>query len=350
MIWPFKKKPPETRASDTGYTASLMAARQALITGREGVAELTSAAQSCVSLWEGGMSIADVNGTDLLTPPVLALVARSLALRGEFCALIREDGLAIAHEWDLATRDGKPTAYRLSIADVNGGYTVTALAGEVIHFVTGTSTTTPYVGTPPLRRAALSAGLLNEIEAALCDIYQTAPIGTSIVSIPEAQVDDLDKMRRDFRGRRGSVLLIEGVSQASAAGAYPDLHKAPQDLTPSLQRLEVSDALKGARHAIESVFGVLPALSNPAATGPVVREAQRHLAQWTLTPLAKLIAFEMSRKLENVVSLDVMRPLQAFDSGGRARTVSALVQAMAQAKEAGVDVERTLQLVGWSDG
>ncbi|WP_299686389.1 phage portal protein [uncultured Tateyamaria sp.] len=347
MIWPFKRKPVENRASATGYTASLMAARAALITGREGIGELTSAAQSCVSLWEGGLSLADVNGTDLLTPPMLALVARSLALRGEFLALIREDGLVACHEWDVSTRNGRPVAYRASVADTGGGYTVTALAPEVIHVVTGAQTTTPYVGTPPLRRAALSAGLANAVESALSDVYQTAPIGSQIVPMPEAQVDDLTALREGFKGRRGSVLVVEGVAQATAAGAYPDLFKQATDLTPNLQRLESSQAIKEARNAIESVFGVLPALQNPAATGPVVREAQRHLGQWTLQPLAKLVAHECSAKLESPVTLDVMRPLQAYDSGGRARTVTALVQAMAAAKESGVDVERAFDLVDW---
>ncbi|WP_415402790.1 hypothetical protein [Tateyamaria sp. SN3-11] len=347
MIWPFKRKTPETRASNTGYTASLMAARAALITGREGVAELTSAAQSCVSLWEGGLSLADVDGTDILTPPMLALIGRSLALRGEFVALMREDGLAIAHEWDVSTRNGKPTAYRLSVADTGGGRSVTALATEVLHFVTGATTTTPYVGTAPLKRAALSSGLLNAVESALSDVYQTAPIGTQIVPMPEAQVDDLDALREGFKGRRGSVLVVEGVAQATAAGAYPDMHKMPADLTPNMARLESGDALRDARNAIESAFGVLPALQNRAATGPVVREAQRHLGQWTLQPLCKVIAHECSIKLESPVSIGIMRSLQAFDSGGRARTVTALVQAMAQAKESGVDIEQALRLVDW---
>jgi hypothetical protein len=41
------------------------------------------------------------------------------------------------------------------------------------------------------------------------------------------------------------------------------------------------------------------------------------------------------------------QPLQAFDAGGRARTVTALVQAFA--KESGVDVEKALGLVNWDE-
>jgi hypothetical protein len=47
-----------------------------------------------------------------------------------------------------------------------------------------------------------------------------------------------------------------------------------------------------------------------------VREAQRHLAPWALQPVAALTGQEASDKLGGPVSLDVMRPLQAFDAGG----------------------------------
>jgi hypothetical protein len=43
-----------------------------------------------------------------------------------------------------------------------------------------------------------------------------------------------------------------------------------------------------------------------------------------------------------------MRPLQAFDAGGRARAASTVVMALAQAKEAGVDPELAMHLVDWN--
>src|SRR5699024_9657316 len=98
-----------------------------------------------------------------------------------------------------------------------------------------------------------------------------------------------------------------------------------------------------------AAFGVLPALVNPAVTGPAVREAQRHLAQWTLEPVARLIAEEASQKLGTEVSLDVMRPLQAFDAGGRARAMAGITPALAQAKEAGIGPGRAFELVDWRE-
>jgi hypothetical protein len=60
-----------------------------------------------------------------------------------------------------------------------------------------------------------------------------------------------------------------------------------------------------------------------------------------------MIGQEASEKLGSPVKLDVMRPLQAFDAGGRARALGAIVQTLAMAKEAGVDPAQAMQLVDW---
>lgn len=99
----FRRKSVETRSSG-GYTGLIMAARQAHIVGASGLGELTAAVQSCVTLWESGLALADVKGTDLLTRRAMALTARSLALRGEAVFLIA-DRLIPASDWDVTTRN-----------------------------------------------------------------------------------------------------------------------------------------------------------------------------------------------------------------------------------------------------
>ena len=64
-MWPFKKKEIETRSSGQGYTAAIMSARESWISGQSGIGELTGTVQSCVSLWENGLSISAVSGTDM---------------------------------------------------------------------------------------------------------------------------------------------------------------------------------------------------------------------------------------------------------------------------------------------
>ena len=56
---------------------------------------------------------------------------------------------------------------------------------------------------------------------------------------------------------------------------------------------------------------------------------------------------EKVAKLVQPVTLDTMRPLQAFDAGGRARAFSGIVKAHVDAKAAGVDPGPVLKLMNW---
>lgn len=347
----FRRKPVETRAVQPGYTAALMAAREAWIAGGSGLAELTSAVQASVSLWESGLALADVTGTDLLDRRSMVICARALALRGECLFLIR-DRLIPATDWDLSTRYGQPRAYRIGLPEVGGGRSETVLAPEVLHFRIGCDAVTPWAGSAPLARAKLSASLLDEITMALRDVFRDAPIGSQIIPVPEGSAEDMDLMRRSFRGNRGASLVIEGTAQATAAGMNPNIGKSPDQLSPDLSRTLADALLAQAKGEIYNVFGILPGLTNPATTGPLVREAQRHLAQLVLQPIVNLMAEEATEKLGAPVAIDVVRPMQAYDHGGKARAVATMLQAMAQAKEADLDpatVKDALQFIDWAD-
>ncbi len=341
----------ERRSSGAGYTAAVMAARDGFITGRGGIAELTATVQSCVSLWEGAFALADVTGAAMLDRRAMALTARALALRGEAVFLIR-DRLIPFSDWDLSTRDGIPRAYRGQVSEAGGGRAETALAAEVLHFRIASDTVTPWSGRSPLARVPLSASLLGEVETALRDVYRDAPLGSQIVPVPEGSSDDMAALRQAFKGKRGSSLVIEGVAQATAAGMNPNLGQKPDQLSPDLSKSMTAETLGAAREAILTAFGVLPALANRAATGPVIREAQRHLAQLVLQPIAQLVAEEASQKLGAKVLIDVVRPMQAFDAGGKARALATMIGALAQAKEAGIDsptLQDALSFIDWAE-
>jgi len=349
----FRRKPApvETRSAQPGYTAALMAAREAWISGGSGLAELTAAVQASVSLWEGGLSLADVQGTDLLDRRTMAICGRSLALRGECLFLIR-DRLIPCTDWDLSTRYGQPRAYRVGLPEIGGGRNETVLAPEVLHFRIGVDAVTPWAGSAPMARAKLSASLLDEITHALRDVFRDAPIGSQIIPVPEGSAEDMDAMRRSFRGNRGASLVIEGTAQATAAGMNPNIGQSPDQLSPQLDKTLADKLLTEAKGEVYSVFGILPGLTNPATTGPLVREAQRHLAQLVLQPIANLMAEEATEKLGGTVTLDVVRPMQAFDHGGKARALGAMLQAMAAAKEAGLDdatVKDAQAFIDWAE-
>lgn len=352
--WLFGRKDRnERRASASGFTAEIIAARESYISGRRGIAELTATAQSCISLWEGCFALADVSGTDMLDRRSLALLARSVALRGEAMFLIRDDALVPCSDWDLSTRNGVPRAYRVSISEAGGGTTQTALAAEVLHLRIGSDPAAPWLGSAPLKRASLTASMLNAVESALAEVFENAPIGSAIVPFPESPETDMETLGRGFRGKRGRIMLRESVAVTAAGGPAPAADWRPQSVSPDLERAMTTESLAAAREAIACAFGVLPALFASSAQGPLVREAQRHLASWTLQPIAMLLAEEASEKLSATVEIDVLRPVQAFDVGGRARALATIVQALSQAKEAGLapgDLNAALTLVNWGDG
>ncbi|MFC0158884.1 hypothetical protein CDZ97_26560 [Mameliella alba] len=347
-----KLRPIEARSSGSGYTAQVIAARESYISGRSGVAELTATVQSCISLWEGGLAMADVSGTDMLPRQTMAMIARSVALTGEAVFLISDLGLVPATDWDVTTRDGKPRAYRLSIPDAGGARTVTALAAEVLHLRIGADHVTPWIGTAPLRRSTLTGGLLHAVESALSETFENAPMGSIIAHLPDTGAEDMATMRGAFRGRRGSTLVMEGVAQATAAGMNPTIGQKPDQLSPDLSKSMTAETLAAAREGILAAYGVLPAMLNRSATGPVVREAQRQLAIWTLQPIAALLADEARAKLGAPVEIDTIRPLQAFDAGGRARAVQGIIKAIAEAQEAGISADAVagaMRMVDWKE-
>ncbi|MGO4643233.1 phage portal protein [Mesorhizobium sp. 2RAF45] len=334
-MWPFKRKI-EKRSSASGFTAEIIAARESYISGRGGIAELTATSQSCISLWENGFGLATVQGTNILNRRTMAMLGRSLALRGEALFLIR-DGLVPCSDWDLRTRNGRPSAYRVSVSEAGGGTTQTALAGEVLHLRIGADPAAPWLGTAPLRRSSLTASLLQAVESSLAEVFENAPLGSQVVPMPEQPETDNTSLARSFRGQRGRVLLRESVNVGAAGGPAPAVDWRPSSLSPDMSNSMTAETLSAARNAIAGAFGVLPALFDSAAQGPLVREAQRHLCQWTLQPIAEALAEEATEKLGATVSIDVMTPLQAFDAGGSARAFTTLIQGLAQAKEAGLD-------------
>jgi phage portal protein BeeE len=202
----------------------------------------------------------------------------------------------------------------------------------VVHVRINADSAAPWLGVSPLRTASLSAGMLHAVESALSETWETMPFGSMIVPMPENPDVDNTALGQSFRGQRGRVLLRESVAVTAAGAVAPQSDWRPSDVTPSLEKALPIEALTAARESIALAYGVLPGLLNGATTGPMVREAQRHLAAWVLSPISKLVAEECSAKLGGEIAIDVVRPLQAMDVGGRARALLAVTQALGAVK------------------
>jgi phage portal protein BeeE len=267
---------------------------------------------------------------------VLASIGRQLATEGNSVWYIAPDGLLPVSSYSVATTDaGKPRAYYIAIPGIDGGTQSMALADEVLHIRIGADSRLPWQGVAPLRRAQISAGLLRATEAALAEVFRDAPIGSKVLGMPETSAGANSKLAASFTGKHGRVLVRDSSTVYAGSQGTPDNWR-PADLTPNLRDSMAVESLKMARDAVLHVYGVLPALMNDQSAGPVIREAQRHLAMWTLGPVAKLIAHEVKAKTGEAVKLDVFVGLGAFDAGGAARAMSTIIDGLAAAKAGGI--------------
>src|SRR5690606_38345218 len=136
------------------------------------------------------------------------------------------------------------------IPEAGGGVTQTALAGEVLHVRIGCDVAAPYYGTAPLKRANLTAGLLNALESALGEVFENAPLGSQVVPMPEQPDTDNAALGRSFRGQRGRVLLSESVEVRAAGGPAPSTDWRPASLSPDIEKSMTVETLAAARDAV----------------------------------------------------------------------------------------------------
>ena len=156
-----------------------------------------------------------------------------------------------------------------------------------------------------------------------------------------------------FRGKRGRVMICESTQVSTVGGPTPHSDWKPQEVKPDLAKALPREMLIESRNSIMNVFGVLPLMFDKSVQGQSIREGQRHLAGWTLQPIAATISEEASNKLWADVVLDVLRPVQAYDARGRARALNGYLEALSRAKEAGLsaeDVNSALTAVNWGEG
>ena len=346
-LWPFGRKA-EARQSG-GYTADIISARHQFFSGARGVAEATATVEACAALWERAFATADVTDRwrSIVSPRRLGLIGRALAIRGQFVALIDAKGgeinLTPATDWEVSTRGGEPVAYRLSVPEAGGGHQIEALADEVIDIRINTDPVTPWHGQSPLRKVQLTGDMLASIEAGLHDVLGS-PWGAMIVPLPKLgpkQVTEVQDFVHRIRSRRGGFFSLESTQVMAGTAQSPHGDWDRKNLSPDLRGMELPAHWEAVRNSIMGAYGIPPILFSAMAQSAALREAQRHAVLWTLAPVAKVASFELGLKLGDPdLELDLVTPLQAADSAGRARAVGVLTGA-------GVPLEEALTMVGW---
>lgn len=340
MIWPFGRKKIEKRDSFTSRAlASLMYSK----TGARGEIIRTGALQTCANLWGAGFSRAWVDGVNIPAGR-LRFIGRALALTGN-CVFYSPapDVWRVVNDFDIATRDGDAFAYRLSVADASGPQSITALAGDVLHFKINETAAAPWYGVAPWHDAGLTSEWLAAVESAASELYQNAPIGSQVITTPEDPNGQNTKLGASFRGKRGRILLKESQQVMAAGGPSPSSDWTPREVGPNIDRAQFPENTEAASAAILGAYGVAPAMIDPKATAQAIREADRHLVQWTLQGVADDVAHEIGLKHGTPARLDLVRGTRSYDAGGRARAANSIIQAMQAAKESNLTEDQKRQ-------
>ena len=292
------------------------------------------------------LTVATVQGTDLLKPDTLRDIGRDLILRGESVYLfglgptLRQSLTRVA--WTQVFGDHNPESWRYDLT-LTGPTTSTTKRyryGEVMHPRYATSPLMPWSGISPLRQAALTGKLASTLEASLgreasVPVKRVAPVPTGT---PNAYVE---YVRESFRDLVGIFALPETTKQAFGAGQSSAPQRNDYDFKrvgPEPTQAEVM--LYGVVYAaVLNTCGVPSALSGMQGStgGALLREAIRIFQSHTMDPLCRIIESEASRVLETKVTLR----LPASPEATRIRA-----QAIKVLKESGIPIAEARTIAG----
>ena len=335
----------ETRA-DSSYTDALIAAITANARGQQtAFPSAVGALEAASGLVSRAFATAMVETTATpvlraLTPSCLALIGRALVRRGEIVFYIDTSrgqvDLLPCQSHDV---DGGPNpatwTYRCTIGgpDMTHTYEDTPADG-VVHIMYSRDVETPWRGRGPLQSAQLTGRLASEILAALAD-ESSGPRG-HLIGIPvDGDDPTVAALKPVIAALAGKAALVQtgdwGGNESNGRMVLKPERLGPEPTAAMVELFKVS------REDVLSCCGVNPALVMDSQ-GTAMREAYRQFLFGTVAPLGKMVAAELSAKLDTPVKLD-WEELRASDIAGRARAFGIMVGN-------GMDTDRAAALSG----
>ena len=301
----------------------------------------TAALEACSGLVGRAFAIARVQSrpaiVEALTPSFLELLGRALIRRGELVAAIDVDmgGLHLTPAAHHDVRGGyRPETwrYQLSIAGPSRQTTRKRVeAAGVIHCMYSRDPERPWRGNGPLQVAQLAGKLSAETVKALSDAA-SGPTGTLLSTPVDGKDPTIAELKRDLKALHGKVALVQGGDWGQAGSVAPGETWRSQRLGADPPGPLVDQA-KLASSEVYACCGVNPSVFVDHGEGSANREAWRQVLFGLITPLANLVAAELSRKLEAEVAFE-FDELRASDVAGRARAFQSMVNGGMQLDQA----------------
>ena len=312
------------------YTDAITAALLSTAAGDTNIrTQATGALESAAGFVGRAFAAAEIDASErarmALDPATLNLLGRSLIQFGEMLLLIQVRGgmlrLAPAQSWDVYGPPARENwTYRVTLGGASIIDTYHDVPAEgVIHVQYSFDSREPWRGQGPLTVARLAGRLSAETAAALGD-EASGPRG-SFLPIPKDGDDTtVTGIRTDARNAKGKMLFVESgdwdnAGGKRAAGWMQERFGAnpPQGLVELMKRASME---------VYGACGLSMALFDES-DGTSKREAYRQALHGTIAPLGRIVAAELTRKIEEPISLD-WTELRAADIAGRARAFQSL--------------------------
>ena len=335
-MWPWKAR--ETRSTTGSVNDALIAALtgQTLSTAS---ADETAAIEAASSMVARAFASAEVVGdpTGLVTARLLEIVGRALVRSGEAALAIEGEDtgtlrLTPSNSWDVSGgTDPSSWFYRLSLPGAGSHTTRVLPAASVIHARCNVSVTEPWRGRASYKIASATAATAGQAEKAAKTELESPH--SDFVPIPGANADQIKQLQTE--ARKSGVFLLQmpaNVAGGPQQGAWRHVRIAPD---PSAGHVTLRTA---AFNDMLSAIGIPAVLFNATADGTARREAFRQFSHGTVGPWGRLLATELSEKLDADIRIGFPR-LYAGDVAGRARSVKSLT-------DSGMTLPQALEIVG----
>ena len=356
MKFPWSKPPAlETRESGGDFSDAVVRLIEAQAAGTAADASSTAAVEAASGALSRAFAAAEVMGPEwvkmAINPEFMAQVGRDLVRSGDSLHLITMSrmgrvSLLPCSSWHWEG-DADPETWTVR-ATVYGPSTSTTRhlpRTAVIFMKWGSKPGQRYVGTGPLSWASTTARLQSETERSLAD--EAAGPLAQLLAIPQDGGDDgeedegkdpLRMLKADIARARGRALLLETTAASWGAGmsSAPRRDWVAERLGPNPPAAmgEINQQIYA---EVLAACGCSVAMFDDS-DGTSKREAERIWLHSTVRPLGKLLATELSERLETPVELNFDQ-LYMHDLAGRAASFVKLVSG-------GMSIERAAALSG----
>ena len=195
---------------------------------------------------------------------------------------------------------------------------------DIVHVRYEPPASAPWAGVSPLVGAGVTATQLARIENSLAYDAQ-APTGLLMPMPDAASTKVTTAVKNAITNGKGAISLVETMAAGFGQGALaaPRADYEQKRFGPMVPATSI-DLREKSTLAVLGAMGIPPSLYT--SEGSALRESYRHFFTNTVEPLGKLIAEELTEKLETDVNIE-FPALVKSDISARSRAYATLVKA-----------------------